>query len=164
MKGYYHTIIQEILALKQVDHPSIVNLLEVYKDHENIYLVMEKLEGVTLGYIMEREEKTTEKDTIRIVQQLLEVVTYLNNVSLAHCDIRPNNILINPSTLNLKIIDFGSSNYIFDSEMLKQKIREPLYAAPEMIRGHYGKECDIWSIGVIAFELLSGVLPFNQKK
>lgn len=48
MKGYYHTIIQEILALKQVDHPCIVKLIEVFKDNENIYLVMEKIEGVTL--------------------------------------------------------------------------------------------------------------------
>ena len=60
---------------------------------------------------MEREEKTTEKDTIKIIDQLVKIVCYLNKVNLVHCDIRPNNILVNPATLNLKIIDFGSSKF-----------------------------------------------------
>ena len=56
IKGYFYIIIQEILALKEADHPGIVKLLEVYRDSENIYLVMERLEKYTLSYIMEREE------------------------------------------------------------------------------------------------------------
>jgi serine/threonine protein kinase len=73
-RKYYHTIIQEILALKQVDHPCIVKLFEVYKDDENFYLVMEKVEGVTLAKIMKLEDQTTEKDTSKIIEQLLKIV------------------------------------------------------------------------------------------
>ena len=113
---------------------------------------------------MEREEKTTEKDTVKIIEQLVKIVCYLNKVNLVHCDIRPNNILVNPATLNLKIIDFGSSSYLFEGDLLDPITREKEYAAPEVIKGCYGKECDMWSIGVIAFELLSGSLPFTQKK
>jgi calcium-dependent protein kinase len=128
---------------------------------------MEKIEGVTLRHIMEKEDRATEKDTVKIISQLISIVCYLNNVKLAHCDIRPNNILINPTNLNLKIIDFGSSNYIFGENLTKQEIKEKMYAAPEELKGDFNKECDMWSIGVIAFELLSGNLPFkrsNKKK
>ena len=56
IKGYFYIILQEILALKEADHPGIVKLLEVYRDSQHIYLVMESLEKFTLSYIMEREE------------------------------------------------------------------------------------------------------------
>jgi serine/threonine protein kinase len=101
---------------------------------------MEKYEGFTLRDLMDKEDRATEKDTVKIIGQLLGIVCYLNNVNLAHCDIRPNNILINPTTLNLKIIDFGSSNYIFGENLTKQKIKVIMYAAPEELKGDFNRE------------------------
>lgn len=164
LKGYYNSLLQEILALKQADHPSIVNLLEVYYDSENVYLVMEKIEGVTLHYIIDYEDKATEKDTVIIVEQLLKIVVYLNKINIAHWDIRPNNVLINPATLSLKLLDFGSSKYLVDEADFNDKIKEPLYSAPEMLIKKFNKKCDVWSIGIIAYHLLWGKVPFYAKK
>lgn len=125
---------------------------------------MEKAEGVNLNYIIENEEKTTEKDTAKIIEQLLKIVIYLNKNNISHCDIRPNNILINPTNLHLTLIDFGSSNYLLDTIYIRQKVKEPLYAAPEVLANDFDSKCDLWSIGIIAYQLLTGKLPFKSKK
>ena len=94
---------------------------------------------------------------------MLKIVLYLNKINLAHWDIRPHNIWVNPTTLDLKIVNFSNSNYLNETSFTRYKIQEPVYSAPELIKGEFGFEWDIWSIGVIAYELLSGKLPFGHK-
>lgn len=71
--------------------------------------------------------------------------------------------MINPETLHIKIIDFGLSSYFEDSKKLNTKVGTPYYVAPEVLDKSYHKECDVWSIGVITYVLLTGCPPFQGK-
>jgi calcium-dependent protein kinase len=88
-------------------------------------------------------------------------------MGIIHRDLKPENILMqddgNPDTI--KIIDFGAAKMFDISEDLQQKERigTPFYIAPEVLNHNYNEKCDIWSIGVITFMLLSGKLPFGGK-
>ena len=71
--------------------------------------------------------------------------------------------MVNPDTLEIKLIDFGFSTKFSDRERLKGKIGTPYYVAPEIIKGFYGKECDMWSIGIMTYYMLVGDPPFNAE-
>jgi calcium-dependent protein kinase len=82
-----------------------------------------------------------------------------------HRDLKPENILLeaNKHFCEIKIIDFGFSTH-FDSRPLNETLGTPYYIAPEVLNKNYGSKCDVWSIGVIAFIILSGFPPFNGWK
>lgn len=82
-----------------------------------------------------------------------------------HRDLKPENILLeqNKEFDQIKIIDFGTSLVYDPNNKLEEKLGTPYYIAPEVLGKNYGAKCDIWSIGVICFILMSGIPPFNGK-
>lgn len=104
----------------------------------------------------------TEKDTALIIRQLLQAVAYLHSKGVVHRNIRPGNILLTePGSLNLKLIDFDFAGIKPAGEnFFMKEDGNPLYEAPEVIMNNYNEKCDIWSIGVILYYLVSGTLPF----
>ena len=78
---------------------------------------------------------------------------------IVHRDIKPDNVMISDD-LTVKILDFGLANVCHEREDLTTVIGTPYYVAPEVLRGHYSEECDMWSVGVVLFILLSSRLPF----
>ena len=163
LKSQYHSIIQEVLALKKIDHPNVVKIHEIFKDKKKLYIVMELVEGKELfDYVVERMQ-VNEKEAIIIVTQLLKTIKYMNGIKMCHRDLKPENIIINPETLHIKIIDFGLSAFYSDFSHLTTKVGTPYYVAPEVLDKKYGKECDIWSIGIITYVLLTGCPPFQAK-
>lgn len=163
LKSQYHSVVQEILALKKIDHPNVVKVHEIFKDSSKLYIVMEHVEGQELFDYVVSKMKLTESEASKITLQLLKTVKYLNEVKLCHRDLKPENIIINPNTLNVKIIDFGLSAFYSDFTKLQTKVGTPYYVAPEVLDKAYGKECDMWSIGVITYVLLTGCPPFQAK-
>jgi calcium-dependent protein kinase len=87
----------------------------------------------------------------------------MNELKICHRDLKPENIIINPETLHVKIIDFGLSAFYSDFQQLSTKVGTPYYVAPEVLSKKYGKECDMWSAGVITYVLLTGCPPFQAK-
>mmetsp|Transcript_8703 Transcript_8703/g.8232 ORF Transcript_8703/g.8232 Transcript_8703/m.8232 type:complete len:98 (-) Transcript_8703:818-1111(-) len=81
-----------------------------------------------------------------------------------HRDLNPNNILVNPETLQIKIVGFGSSTYFSESQDLDISVGQSNYVAPEVIGGKYNKEADVWSIGIITYKMLTGSLPFSEQR
>ena len=90
---------------------------------------------------------------------------YCHAKGVVHRDLKPENIIIDSiapdGKLSIKIIDFGTALFFSTEHKLKETLGTPYYIAPEVIQGTYNEKCDIWSIGVILFVLLSGTAPFN---
>merc|ERR1719384_2902006 len=96
---------------------------------------------------------------------MLRAVNYMHKIHLCHRDLKPENfIFVNKEALeksSIKLIDFGASSRFEEGQFLKTRIGSPNYVAPEVCRGKYSNEVDIWSCGVIMFIMLSGSPPFD---
>ncbi|TPX66701.1 hypothetical protein SpCBS45565_g04295 [Spizellomyces sp. 'palustris'] len=162
-KGYEDHIVKEITILKQINHKNIIKLHECYETKDRLYLQMEYVDGgelfdriLNLGYYCE-------DDARNIVTDTLEAVQYLHAQNVVHRDLKPENLLMssNSPTAEIKLADFGLSTFITQDNMLKTTCGTLTYVAPEILAGkRYGKPVDMWSIGIIAYILLSGYPPF----
>jgi len=161
IKSNFESVMQEIQLLKSVTHPDIVKILDIYRDSKKLYLVMEHVQGEELfDYIIKRES-LDEEEARAIIWQLVEIVKYLNSKNICHRDLKPENIMIEPKTLKIKLLDFGLSSYFDELKELVSPVGTPYYVAPEVLDRKYNKECDMWSIGIITYILLSGSPPFK---
>lgn len=153
----------EIGILKNLIHPNIVRLYEVYESKSTIVLVTELFDGKELFDEIIVREHFAEDDAAKVLQQLLQTIAYCHSQDIAHRDIKPENILIDTSQHDeIKLIDFGTSHHFLKNDhTMHQQYGTPFYVAPEVLKGTYTEKVDIWSIGVLLFILLSGRPPFN---
>ncbi len=108
--------------------------------------------------------KFGEAEAAYIMQQLLGAITYCHAHNVVHRDLKPENILIESSTasrLTVKIIDFGTALICPPDKKITGPMGSAYYIAPEVLESHYTSQCDVWSLGVILYLLLSGTPPFN---
>ena len=158
----------EIDILKLCHHPNIVRLLDHLENLDYIFIVMEYIEGGTLGqYIKKHNFNFTEHQAANIIYQIAQGVKYLHSYGIVHRDLKPDNIMITqPNDLGvLKIMDFGLSKILSSQEKMVDGFGTLSYVAPEvLLRSPYNKEVDIWSLGVILYYILCGHLPFRGNK
>ncbi|CAD8157623.1 unnamed protein product [Paramecium pentaurelia] len=158
-------LISESEILKDLDHPNIVKILEIFSDVQNIYIITECLCG---GELIERVRTITnynEEIAKQYMQQILSAMVYCHNRKIVHRDLKPENILFDDNDINsnLKIIDFGASEKMI-SKKLTTKIGTPYFLAPEILRPNgYDEKVDVWSCGIILYILLIGKAPFRGK-
>ena len=151
----------EVDILKNLNNPNIVKLYEVYEDNTRIYLVTEFFEGVELFDEITTPGRFNEASAAHVMKQLLSAVQYCHKKNVCHRDIKPENIMINPKNKDqIKVIDFGTSQP-YGQEHMHLVFGTPYYIAPEVLQGDYDKQCDMWSIGVILFMMMSGCPPFS---
>jgi serine/threonine protein kinase len=149
------------------DHPNIIKIKDYFFDEKSNILVTEYDPKMTSLFddIHERIElKTvTEHYRKRIMFQLLDTLRYIHSKGIAHLDVKPENVLVNPDTLDLKLIDFGFATE-FDAEKRLRKINGSLfYMAPEIFsKTGYDEKVDVFSAGVILFTMIVGHLPFHE--
>lgn len=105
----------------------------------------------------------TEQETASIISEILRTLKYLHKYNLVHWDLKPENIIYDSKSKKIKLIDFGLSSYFNDKIKLNSKVGTPYYVAPEVLKGEYSKECDLWSVGVITYILMTGFPPFGGK-
>jgi calcium-dependent protein kinase len=158
--------LNEIRILMACEHPHIIKIYEYYSDDANYYIIMEHIPGGELYETISAWKKFDEKKACYIMKQILEAVNYLHGMKIIHRDIKPENMLVerkveDSELINIKLIDFGTSNYYDDSEKFTQKVGSPYYIAPEVIKKYYDYKCDLWSCGVILYVLLVGYPPFK---
>ena len=157
----------EIGVLKLCHHPNIVRLLDHFENNDFIYIVMEYIEGGTLGqYFKLKKFNFSERQASNIMSQIASGVKYLQQYGIVHRDLKPNNIMITQQNDFgvIKIMDFGLSRIVSPNEKLIDGYGTLSFVSPEvLLRTPYNKEVDIWSLGVILFYMLSGKLPFRGK-
>eukprot|EP00352_Strombidinopsis_acuminata_P004002 CAMPEP_0176397868 /NCGR_PEP_ID=MMETSP0126-20121128/45466_1 /TAXON_ID=141414 ORGANISM="Strombidinopsis acuminatum, Strain SPMC142" /NCGR_SAMPLE_ID=MMETSP0126 /ASSEMBLY_ACC=CAM_ASM_000229 /LENGTH=408 /DNA_ID=CAMNT_0017772431 /DNA_START=230 /DNA_END=1456 /DNA_ORIENTATION=- len=158
-------LFNEINILKEIDHPNIVKMYEFFEDEKRYYIVTEICKGGELFDEILARGKFNEKDAAVLIKQVLSCINYCHSAKIVHRDLKPENILLeqNKEFDQIKIIDFGTSLVYDPNKKLDEKLGTPYYIAPEVLGKSYGSKCDIWSIGVIVYILLSGIPPFNGK-
>lgn len=165
-------IAREIALLLEMKHHSITQLVDVYEDAEYVHLVTDLCTGGELfDKIVEKTSSRVNRGTfcfaegeaVRIIFQILNAVSYMHRNDVVHRDLKPENILFETKDEGspVKIIDFGLACEHLGQTPMTTLVGTPYYIAPEVLRRKYGKSCDLWSVGVIAYILLSGYPPFN---
>ena len=159
MRGY---IDKEIHLMKNLNHRNIVKLYDVLYDFNNtdeVYLILEYCCNGNLTTFLGCNgiDENMAKNYLR---QLSEGLKYLKENNISHRDLKPQNILINKENI-LKIIDFGFAKSIESCNIADTFCGSPLYMAPEILTyKKYTDQADLWSVGVILYELLTGYTPF----
>lgn len=146
----------EITIMKTLQHNNILQLQSYNSDKEYIYLVLDYCDTDLSKYIKKYGSLTPDKCN-DIFVQITEGMSYLHKLHIVHRDLKPHNILFNND--NIKICDFGFSCY---SKDIDNKIcGSPFYMAPEMLNKElYDDKIDIWSLGIILFQMLCGEVPY----
>ena len=165
----HEKFMREIKILIKTDHPNIIKLYDIFESANSLYLIMEECHGGELfdkivSHI-EKKEMYTEKEAAEIICQVMSAVEYCHNNGICHRDLKPENLLYlkkgDEKNNPLKVIDFGLSQTLDTKKILSSRVGTAYYVSPEILAGKYNEKCDIWSVGVILYVLLSGEPPFN---
>ncbi|XP_042721414.1 serine/threonine-protein kinase ULK1 isoform X3 [Lagopus leucura] len=161
---------KEIKILKELKHENIVALYDFQEVANSVYLVMEYCNGGDLADYL-HTMRTLSEDTIRLfLQQIAGAMKMLHSKGIIHRDLKPQNILLsytggrksNPNNIRIKIADFGFARYLQNNMMAATLCGSPMYMAPEVIMSqHYDAKADLWSIGTIIYQCLTGKAPFQ---
>ncbi|XP_059668615.1 calcium-dependent protein kinase 20 [Cornus florida] len=143
-------------------HPHVISIVAAYEDAIAVHVVMELCAGGELFDRIIQRGHYTERKAAELARVIVGVVEACHSLGVMHRDLKPENFLfVNQEEESLlKTIDFGLSVFFRPGETFTDVVGSPYYVAPEVLRKHYGPECDVWSAGVIIYILLSGVPPF----
>jgi len=159
----------EIDILKNITHPNIVQLYETMEDSSTIYLIMELIKGSDLFDVGDILGNVRHSSVAAVLLPILSALSYLHSRGIVHHDIKPENIIVDYVSNTVKLTDFGSAKLI--SKSTEGAVGGTLnYMAPEVLMNMRGarnitdKSVDIWSIGILAYQLISGLHPFDNGK
>ena len=166
--GFAERFLREARALARLNHPNIVGVHDFGECDGLFFFVMEYVEGVNLRRLIETKELAPEQ-ALEIVPQICEALQYAHDEGIVHRDIKPENILID-SKGRAKIADFGLAKLVSTDQTdqsltaTHQVMGTPRYMAPEQMEGarHVDHRADIFSLGVVFYEMLTGELPLGR--
>jgi len=164
----------EVDILSQIEHKNIVQFIDGTEDESNYYVLTGLCEGGELfDRIVNPEYKITEKVAAALIQDMLFAIQYLHQKNIVHRDLKPENFVFesNDNDANIVLIDFGCAKQVKDEQEYKDLVGTVYYLAPELAAqssrvsktGAVLKCADIWSIGVIAYVMLTGRPPFKGR-
>lgn len=155
--------LREAKAAGRLSHPNIVTIHEVGIDNGRHYIVMEYLEGENLRERLQRQGAIALKEAVDITLQVLSALEHAHRMGVVHRDIKPENIHLLPDGL-VKLTDFGIARIVFEPNITidGQIFGTPSYMSPEQIEGgEIDHRTDIFSVGVVLYEMLTGRKPFT---
>ncbi|KAF7697557.1 putative serine/threonine-protein kinase KIN1 like protein [Cucumispora dikerogammari] len=157
-------VLREILISSLTNHPNIVRLIDFMFNEYYYFMIFEPVIGHQLLDLISQKGALSEAAARRYFNQILSSIDYLHSNSIVHRDLKIENILVDKHD-NIKIIDFGLSNFYDKKELLNTFCGSLYFAAPELLTGteYCGPEVDIWALGVILFVLVCGKVPFDDK-
>jgi serine/threonine-protein kinase len=159
-----HKFLRELRILLSLQHPNIVTCQALEQTATGRYLVMDYCEGGTLRSLMLDDVRLSLPQSLKLVADILLGLAHAHDRGIVHCDIKPENILLNvtPTGWNARISDFGIAR--ISQEFNHQDFGNtgsPAYMAPERFYGQYSVTSDLYSVGILLFELLVGHRPFS---
>jgi calcium/calmodulin-dependent protein kinase I len=159
---------EEVSILMELDHPNIIKVFGFFEDADFFYIVTELMSGGELFDEIVEREFYWERDAQEVVKMLADALAYMHARGIVHRDLKPENVLLTTKGKDgiVKLADFGfAARTELDKKdyQLTTPCGTPGYVAPEIVSGiKYGREVDMWSLGVIAFILLGGYPPFHD--
>lgn len=160
-KGY----INEMTLLQKLDHPNIIKYYLSYTKNSKIYIILEYAkDGDLRKMISQHQEKNfkfTQSEIFNYFTQITQSIMYIHSKKIIHRDIKPENIFLSDSYV--KLGDFGVSKELSQSiDFTSTGVGTPYYISPEICEGKkYNQKCDVWSLGVVIFEMMALKRPFN---
>lgn len=157
---YIERFRNEIKIMESINNINIIKLLTSIENNDYIYIIMEFCEKGDLRKFL-KKRALKEHNVRNLMVQLVSGIQYMYNNNIYHRDLKPQNILID-KYYNLKITDFGLAKTQENNELFETICGSPMYMAPEIMKyKKYDRKADLWSLGVIFYELLTGKTPFN---
>ncbi|CAL4930313.1 unnamed protein product [Urochloa decumbens] len=158
------SLLSEVDILRRIRHPNVIALHDSIKDQGRIYLILEYCRGGDLHAYLQRHRRVSETVAKHFIRQLASGLQMLRDSNVVHRDLKPQNILLVENNENslLKIADFGFAKFLQPFALAETLCGSPLYMAPEVMQAQkYDAKADLWSVGVILYQLVTGIPPFN---
>ena len=160
-KNFIRKFKEEAQAAACLAHPNIVNVYDVGEEAGDHYIVMELVEGITLKNYIERKGRMTIKEATSIGIQVSMGLEVAHNNDIVHRDIKPQNIMISKDG-KVKVMDFGIAKAATSETIASNAMGSVHYTSPEQARGGYSDaKSDIYSLGIVMFEMVTGRVPFD---
>jgi len=157
-KKVMHQLKREIEIQMNLKHPNILRLYSYFFDEWRIYLILEYAQGGELYKVLRKQGKFSEPVASKYIRQVIHALTYLHSKNIIHRDLKPENLLLHKD--NVKLADFG---WCVQTEDRRETFCGTLdYLAPEIVeRRPHDAKVDLWAVGVLTFEFLTGTPPFE---
>jgi serine/threonine-protein kinase ULK/ATG1 len=144
--------------MKKLNHPNIAKFYDVIYDNDKVYIAMEYCNGGDLAKYITKNKKVNDHT---FFHEIIEGIKYLHKNKIIHRDIKPATFLIHDN--HIKITDFGFSKILKNNELVNTFCGSPLYMAPDVLKHNkYSYNSDIWSMGVILYELITKRHPYYE--
>lgn len=152
-------------SIKQMDHPHIIRLYEVFEDYRSYHLVLELCRG---GEVFERvleEEQFSEHQASRLMEQILQAISYMHSRSVCHRAIKLESFLLQSDApleaCNIKLIDFRFARSFHEGSIFQTLVGDAIYRSPSVLERRYNHKCDVWACGVVLYFAIAGYPPFG---
>ncbi|WP_404783897.1 serine/threonine-protein kinase [Altericista sp. CCNU0014] len=161
-----HNFLKELAILVRLNHPNIVSFRGVEYRDAGRYIVMDYCQGGTLRQLLESKTELSFLQKLGLVQDTLRGIEHIHQHQIVHCDLKPENILLDATAQgwSAKIADFGIARFTGNPEARNTSSGDtgsPAYMAPERFYGRYSPASDLYAVGVLLYELVSGQRPFS---
>lgn len=165
-EGFRERFRQEAKSAANLSHPNIVTIYDFGFDANGLYIVMEFVQGTDLKTKIRQKKVYTVEEGIPLILQACAALGYAHRAGIVHCDVKPHNMLVTPDN-RLKITDFGIARALSTIDPHeKQEVvwGSPQYLAPELAQGSAPSPAsDVYSLGVVIYEMFTGRLPFETE-
>ncbi|OGD21154.1 MAG: hypothetical protein A2W03_12895 [Candidatus Aminicenantes bacterium RBG_16_63_16] len=153
-----YKLLKEPRLQAALNHPNIVRMIAAEKENRIFFMVMEYIKGKTLEKVLEKEGTLDWTRAVDLLKQIAQGVEHAHNNKIIHRDLRPSNIMVSEEG-TAKITDFGTSAWLNSVPYASTRIGSPPYMAPEQFLGKASYQSDIYSLGCIFYELITGRPP-----
>ena len=164
IKDEAESVSQEVKILKELDHPNIRKVFECIETPKNYYIAMEYIDGQSLNEKI--KSSGCETYLFKVILEVFDALSYLHQKGIAHCNICPEYVIqvsLEGYDTQTKIVGFLAAQRLNDKQDIQYEKLKFQYSSPELLRGEYDEKTDMWSCGVLLYELAVGRLPFPAK-